>query len=152
VGNLLAFPHPVNETAARITAGGVLVLAALALGLQQRWLLVPLAYGFVARALTGPRLSPLARTAVVIGRRRPRYTAGPPKRFAQACGAVFSVTALACAFAGQTTAAWTLLGILIGFAALESMVGLCVGCKVFALGIRLGVVPETTCERCVSYL
>jgi hypothetical protein len=65
---------------------------------------------------------------------------------------VFSIAALACAFAGQTTAAWALLGILIGFAALESMLGLCVGCKVFALGIRLGVVPETTCERCVSYL
>jgi hypothetical protein len=148
--SFFAFPHPVNETATRITATGVFVLAALALGLQQRWLLVPLAYGFVARVVAGPRISPLARVAVALGRRRPRYTAGPPKRFAQACGAVFSCSALGLAFAGQATAAWALVGVLIVFASLEAFAGICVGCKVFALGMRLGVVPAETCERCAN--
>jgi hypothetical protein len=145
-----SFPNPVNETAARITATGVVLLSVLAVGLQERWLLVPLAYGFVARVLAGPRISPLARFAVAVGRRRPRYTPGPPKRFAQACGAVFSVGALALAFAGQETAAWALVGVLIACASLEAFANYCVGCKVFALGIRAGLVPEATCERCVS--
>ena len=144
------FPHPVNETATRITATGVVILSALTLGLEQRWLLVPLAYGFVARVVAGPRISPLARLAVALGRRRPRYTAGPPKRFAQACGAAFSLAALGFAFAGHETVAWGLVGVLLVFASLEAFAGFCVGCKVFALGMRAGLVPEATCERCAS--
>src|SRR5262249_33257420 len=57
---LLAFPNPVNETSARFVAGVVAVLAVLTVAFQQGWLLPVLAYGFVARALTGPTLSPLA--------------------------------------------------------------------------------------------
>jgi hypothetical protein len=148
--NFFVFPHPVNETATRITASGVVVLSALTLGLQQRWLLVPLAYGFVARVLAGPRISPLARIAVAIGRRRLHYTAGPPKRFAQACGAVLSLSALGCAFSGHETAAWILVAVLVVFASLEAFLGLCLGCKIFGLGMRAGLVPEATCERCVS--
>ena len=150
MSDFFRFPHPVNETATRITATGVVILSALTLVLQQRWLLVPLAYGFAARALAGPRLSPLARLAVALGRRRPRYTAGPPKRFAQACGAGFSLAALGFAFTGHETGAWILVGVLIAFASLEAFAGFCVGCKVFALGMRAGLVPEATCERCAS--
>ena len=51
MSNFFGFPHPVNETATRITATGVVVLCAATLALEQRWLLVPLAYGFVARRL-----------------------------------------------------------------------------------------------------
>src|SRR5207237_3564005 len=120
VSDFFRFPHPVNETATRITATGVVILSALTLGLQQRWLLVPLAYGFVARVLAGPRLSPLARVAVALGRRRPRYTAGPPKRFAQGCGAVFGVAALGFAFGGLEIVAWGLVGVLFVFASLEA--------------------------------
>ena len=54
-----SFPNPVNEKAARVVAGVVLatVIAILATGAY--WLLIPLAYGFWARVLTGPTLSPL---------------------------------------------------------------------------------------------
>ncbi len=148
--SFFSFPHPVNETATRITATGVVVLSALTLGLQERWLLVPLAYGFVARVLAGPRISPLARAAVAIGRRRSRYTAGPPKRFAQACGAAFSCAALGFAFAGLPTVAWIVVAVLLAFAALEAFLGLCVGCKVFALAMRLKLVPEETCACCAN--
>jgi Domain of unknown function (DUF4395) len=150
VGDLFSFPHPVNETATRITATGVVVLSVLTLGLQQRWLLVPLAYGFVARAAAGPRLSPLARVAVALGRRRPRYVAGPPKRFAQACGAALSLAAIVFAFTGHEVVAWGLIGVLLVFASLEAFAGICVGCTLFALGMRAGLVPEATCERCAS--
>jgi hypothetical protein len=33
-------------------------------------------------------------------------------------------------------------------ATLESVFALCIGCKVFARLMRLGVVPEEVCERC----
>ena len=76
---------------ARLVAGGVVVMALVALVGRQHWLLIPLAYGFVARVLTGPKLSPLGQlvTKGITPRLDvdPRYVPGPPKRFAQAIGA-----------------------------------------------------------------
>lgn len=57
--NLLSFPNPVNEKAARVVAGVVLLTALVILATGAYWLLIPLAYGFWARVLTGPTLSPL---------------------------------------------------------------------------------------------
>ena len=45
-------------------------------------------------------------------------------------------------------AAQVVLGMLIFAASLEAFVGLCLGCKIFAIGIRLGWVPEEVCEAC----
>ena len=53
-GRLLGFPDPVNEVSARLVATGVVAMAVPAAALDWRWLTVPLAYGFVARVLTGP--------------------------------------------------------------------------------------------------
>ena len=57
--SLLSFPHTINEKAARVVAGVVLAVSALTLATAWYWLLVPLAYGFLARVLTGPTLSPI---------------------------------------------------------------------------------------------
>jgi hypothetical protein len=115
---------------------------------------VPLAYGFWARVLTGPTLSPLGRLASgVIAPRLgpPKYVAGPPKRFAQGMGAAFTTSAAVLALGfGLTTAANVLVGLLVVAATLESVFALCLGCQVFALLMRLGVVPEETCERCAN--
>src|SRR5437588_12424810 len=94
---LFAFPNPVNEKAARVVAGTVLIAAIVILATGWYWLLIPLAYGFWARVLTGPTLSPLGWTAQNViaprlGARRP--VPGPPKRFAQGIGAVMSTIAL----------------------------------------------------------
>jgi hypothetical protein len=51
---LFSFPNPVNELSARLVAGGVVIMAVAAIVFGQFWLLIPLAYGFVARVLTGP--------------------------------------------------------------------------------------------------
>src|SRR5215472_7019742 len=116
--SLLSFPNPVNEVSARLVAGGVVALASAALALQQRWLLVPLAYGFLARVLTGPTLSPLGQLVTRgITPRLPiaaRPVPGPPKRFAQGVGLVFSTTALILAFSGHGLLAWIVVGMLIG--------------------------------------
>lgn len=154
---LLSFPNPVNETSARIVAGSVAVLAVLTVAFQQGWLLPVLAYGFVARTLTGPTLSPLGQVAtrVVTPRLRVshRYSPGPAKRFAQVIGAAFTLSATLLWFvAGEHVAALALVGVLAGFASLEAVFGLCVGCRAFYLGMRLGLVPAHVCEDCARVL
>jgi hypothetical protein len=155
IRSVFSFPNPVNEVAARLVAGGVVVLCAVAIALRQQWLLVPLAYGFWARMLTGPTLSPLGQlaTRVVVPRLRipARPVAGPPKRFAQAMGVAFSTTALVLWFGvGAHGAAWVVVGLVAGAALLESAFGLCLGCKVFTVLMRIGLVPETVCAACAD--
>jgi Domain of unknown function (DUF4395) len=75
------------------------VIVTLATGFY--WLLIPITYGFWARVLTGPTLSPLGWIAQNVigprlGERRP--VPGPPKRFAQGVGAFSSTLALVLAF------------------------------------------------------
>src|SRR5205085_12320450 len=111
------------------------------------------AYGFVARVLTGPTLSPLGQlvTRVVTPRLGvpPKPVSGPPKRFAQAMGATMSVTAAVLALGfGLRGAAYVILGLLVIAAVLESVFAYCLGCKIFALLMRAGIVPEEVCERC----
>ena len=153
MAELFSFPNPVNETSARTVAAVVAVLAVVAVAFQQGWLLPVLAYGFVARALTGPTLSPLGQVATrVVTPRLPvahRYAPGPAKRFAQTIGAVFTLTATVLWFGfGLHTAALVLVAVLAVFAALEAGFGLCVGCRAFFVGMRLGLVPAQICEEC----
>src|SRR5579859_7134615 len=150
---LFSFPNPVNEKAARVVAGVVLatVIATLLSGFY--WLLVPLTYGFWARVLTGPTLSPLAWVAmnVVAPRLGPKKPVpGPPKRFAQGMGAFMSTTALVLAFTVSHTAADVVLILFVPAAALESIFGYCLGCRAFALLMRAGLVPETVCAECAD--
>ena len=119
------------------------------------WVLAPLAYGFVARAAAGPAFSPLGRlaTQVVVPALpiEPRLVDGPPKRFAQGIGAVLSTIALVAHFAfGATTFAMVLVAAITVAATLESALGLCIGCRVFAVLIRAGVIPDTVCAACAD--
>jgi Domain of unknown function (DUF4395) len=156
VRGLLSFPNPVNETSARLVAGTVAVVAVLAIAFQQGWLIPPLAYGFVARALTGPKLSPLALIATrVVTPRLPfehRFSPGPAKRFAQSIGAAFTLSATGAYFVGYHLEAYALVAVIALFASLEAGFGLCVGCKAFFLGMRLGLVPPSVCEECAPYV
>jgi len=153
LASLFSFPDPVNEISARVVAGGVVVLSALTLALDSPLLRVALAYGFLARVLTGPTLSPLGQAATRLLTPRlglsPRPVPGPPKRFAQAIGLAFSAgsAVLALGF-GLTLAADIVLAALIVAATLESVFGLCLGCRAFALAMRAGLIPEAVCERC----
>jgi hypothetical protein len=152
LGRLFSFPDPVNEVSARLVAGGVLAMVLLTVSFDLRWATAVIAYGFVARVLTGPTLSPLGQFVTqVLTPRLPlaeRPVAGPPKRFAQALGTVFSVTALVLAILGQWGAAEIALLLLAVAAFLEAALGLCLGCKVFGILIRAGLVPEHVCARC----
>jgi len=152
---IFAFPDPVNEVSARAVAAGVVVLCLVAIATGQAWMTLIIAYGFLARVASGPTLSPLGQlvTRVVTPRLglAPRYVPGPPKRFAQGIGAGLSVTAaiLAVGF-GQQLAADVLLAAIVVAATLESALGFCLGCKIFAGLMRAGVIPERVCVACAT--
>lgn len=151
--SLFSFPNPVNEVSARLVATGVVLMASAIVLFDLQWLTIPLAFGFIARVLTGPKLSPLGQLVTrVITPRLPfeeKLVPGPPKRFAQGMGVAFSVTAAVLTFGFDAFGpAQVVLGLLIVAASLEAFVGLCLGCKIFAIGMRLGLVPEEICESC----
>jgi hypothetical protein len=151
---LFSFPNPVNEKAARVVAGVVLLMVLVTLLTSWYWLTIPLAYGFWARVLTGPTLSPLgwvAQNVVAprLGERKP--VPGPPKRFAQGVGAAMATAALILGLILdlQTAADVVLLGFVLA-AGLESLAGFCLGCKAFALLTRLGLIPNVVCAACAD--
>ncbi len=150
--SLFRFPNPVNEVSARLVAGGVVLMTLAYLATGWTWLLAVIAYGFLARVLTGPTLSPLGQlvTRVVTPRLRvdEKLVPGPPKRFAQGIGAALSVSALVGALAGATGLAMVLVAMITGAAFLESVFAFCLGCKIFAVLMRTGVIPDSVCEDC----
>jgi hypothetical protein len=153
MAQLFSFPNPVNEVSARLVAGGVVVLGVVTLVFDQPWLLLVLAYGFVARVATGPTLSPLGTLATRVLTPRlpfaPKYVAGPPKRFAQGIGATLSAGAVIAYYGfASLGVAYGLVGLILVAATLESVFAICLGCKVFAVLIRRGLIPEEICERC----
>lgn len=149
---LFTFPNPVNEHAARVVAAGVAILALATVVTGWLWLLPVLALGFAARTANGPRFSLLGRLATqVIGPRLgpAKLVPGPPKRFAQAIGLTLTGVATVAAYAlGSTAVALGLVAVLLVFACLESIFGLCAGCWLFGLLMRAGVIPEDVCEQC----
>lgn len=151
---LFSFPDPVNETSSRVVAGGVVLLCLAAVASRFLPLYILIAAGFWARTLTGPTLSPLGQlaTRVITPRLKinHKYCPGPPKRFAQGIGALMSTGALALALNGNMGLACAVLSLLAVFAALEAALGFCLGCKIFNLLIKAGLVPQSVCERCAN--
>lgn len=135
VKQLFRFPNPVNETAARVVATGVTVTGLAFLVTGWGWLLAVLVYGFAARVLTGPTLSPLGQIATRVITPRltvaDRFVPGPPKRFAQAIGLGFSAAAGLAWLGGAPIVAYVLIAGLVVAATLESVLALCLGCIIF---------------------
>ena len=155
--SLFRFPNPVNESSARLVASGVVLQCVLFLATRQWWLLIPLAYGFVARVLSGPTLSPLGQFVTRFATERvvahgilaeQRMVAGPPKRFAQGIGATLSVGAVISYSLGGHIVAFVLVALITVAASLEAFLGLCLGCTIFGRLMRRGWVPADICESC----
>jgi hypothetical protein len=128
-------------------------MALVAIGFDQRWLVVVIAYGFLARVLTGPTISPLGTLVTKVVTPRLPFAAkdvpGPPKRFAQGIGATLSLAAVVAMFGfDQIGLAYVFVGMIAIAATLESVFALCLGCMLFAVLMRLGIIPETVCESC----
>ncbi len=155
------FPAVVDEVTVRLIAAVVLGIGVIALAAQQWWLYAVLAVDFTLRAAIGPQVSPIAlgvqrwlRPSVALPK---RPTAGAPKRFAATIGAVMTVAAtalwalsLATGSAAALTAVVVIAAVMVLFPALEAVFGLCVGCRLFAGLMRLGLVPEEICLDCAD--
>jgi hypothetical protein len=152
MAKIFGFPNPVNETSARLVATGAVLMSVLFVVTGNPYILIPLTYGFVARVLMGPRISPLGRiaTQLITPRisRPHKMVAGPPKRFAQGIGAVFSLTGSILWLADFQLASRIVVGMLAAAASLEAFVGFCLGCAIFARLMRWGLIPESVCEDC----
>lgn len=149
----LRFPATVNEKAARIVASGVVAQALLFLAFRWSFLLVTVAFGFLARVVAGPTFSPLARVAVHVVAPRlgePKTVAGSPKRFAQGIGLFVSSVATVAWFGGAPSVAVAAMAMLIVAASLEAGLGFCLGCWIYGHLVRLGVLPESSCVECAD--
>ena len=160
MSGMFSFPNPVNEYAARSVATMVVILAVATLFFNSIWLASFLAYGFIARVLTGPTLSPMGQlaTRIIVPRmlKKTKFVPGPPKRFAQFIGLLFSISIFVCILMFQSNQSETiliysriLLGVLISFAFLEAFVPFCAGCFVFGYLMKWGIIPDSVCEACV---
>jgi hypothetical protein len=121
---LFSFPNPVNETSARLVASGAFAQAVLFLTVRQWWVLVPRVGG------------------------EQRFVAGPPKRFAQGVGLVFSSVGLIAWVSGAHTLGAVMIAGLAVAASLEAFAGFCLGCVRFSWLIRAGVIPQSVCREC----
>jgi hypothetical protein len=148
------FPSIVDDVTVRLIAGVVLVAAVLALTAQQWWIFALLAVDFTVRASWGPSASPVARLVQHLVRPRvsaaPRYTAGPPKRFAAAVGAIMTAAATALWVVGVTPGVVAIGAVMVVFPALEALLGICVGCIVFGWLMRAGLIPDEICVECAD--
>jgi hypothetical protein len=148
----LVFPNPINEKATRVVAGGVALLTILIVLTGWQWLIAVLALGFLARVLTGSRLSVLGQLATRLVAPRlgsPVWVPGPPKRFAQGVGLVLTTLAAAASLTfSARMPAIGLLSVVLVFALMESVVGFCACCWLFGLLMARGLIPRETCEVC----
>ena len=151
--NLFEFPNPVNEYAARLVASMVVVLTLAFQITGNEFVLVFIAYGFIARTATGPTLSPVGLIAtkglVPLLGNPTKLVPGPPKRFAQLIGLLLTSSALISYFAFDSiTVTRYLIGTVGFFASLEGFLGFCAGCYVFGWLMRFGLIPQSICESC----
>lgn len=157
------FPSVVDEITVRLIAAVVLGIGVIALATQQWWLYAVLAVDFGLRSVAGPRWSPVARLVQrwvrPAVRRAPVRVPGAPKRFAAGIGAVLTSAATllwlvdvvtGSAVPGLLVAVVSIGVVMVLFPALEAVLGLCVGCKLFGALMRLGLVPETVCLECAD--
>jgi len=149
---IFSFPDTVNEYAARTVAACIVILATCYLLSENIFILIFMAYGFAARIIAGPSLSPLALLAtkvIVPMLGTPTLVCpGPPKRFAQMIGLIVTSTALIGVFTGNTLWTSICLGLLLIFASLEVLIGFCAGCWLFRKMMGWGLIPQEVCEKC----
>jgi hypothetical protein len=153
-------PFPVvNERAVRATAGIVLALAAMAISfaifdrnlLPVKIVSVIIAVDFALRQIAG--LTPLSPIGMIgtflVNNQRPEWVGTTQKRFAWALGFMMALFIAVLANFGVLTWLVPILGIMfISLLWLESVVGLCVGCKIYSFLIKANLVHPADAPAC----
>jgi len=91
---------------------------------------------FLLRTFNFTNYSPLAWLGGVVVKQtglKPKPVDRAPKRFAAFVGIVFLAAILAATLTGHALTAKIIAGVLVVFAALESLLGFCAGCYVYTL-------------------
>ena len=150
--SIFSFPETINEYAARTVAGFIAIMALAYLQSHNIYLLAFMIYGFLARVVAGPSLSPIALlvTKIIIPQMGNPYAEcpGPPKRFAQLVGLIFTSSSFYFIINGELIAGYLLIGVLALFASLESIMGFCAGCWFFKQMMKWGWIPQKVCKKC----
>ena len=158
IKNFFSFPEMINDVSARLVAFFVIIICSLLLisTINNQdfalYISIFLLYGFVARVTSGPKVSPIAIlvTKIIVPRLsfQEKLLPGPPKRFAQFIGMIFSVSIVTFIIFDLEILTMIFTSILIFFASLEAFLGFCFGCKVFKFLIAKNLLPKDICERC----
>ena len=128
----------------------VALLIGFSLGLE--WVAPVFALVLFLGAAFGPKYGPILRLFQQFIRPRlapPSELEDPrPPRFAAAVGVVFLAVATVCFGTGLTTVGWVLALMVAALAALAAVSGICVGCEMYVLFVRLrGGVRVVTIDR-----
>lgn len=124
----------VNENVVRIVALMVALIAICCISFSNYWAILVLTLDFALRAFTTGKFSLLKMVAIKISKAfnvQPKMTDLAPKKFAATMGFVFCMLITATFIFNFFTAALILTSIMIIFALLESLLGICVGCYVY---------------------
>lgn len=147
-------PYPVlNERDARSTAGIMLILGIFAfiqafIYRRFEWInifVILFFVEFLIRILINPLFAPLyAVGSLLVSNQRPEWVGAAQKRFAWLLGAFMAFTMIILIFVfsirGPINAIICLICLTLMW--LESSLGLCVGCKIYAGLIKLGVIKQ----------
>ena len=145
-------PAPIDPRGPRVNQA-VLAIALLLGFLTQQWLVVPVfAVVLFLGAAFGPKWGPVLRFYVEVLKPRlkpPHELEDPrPPRFAATIGVVFLAASTLSFILGANTLGWTLALIVAALAAAAATTGICVGCEMYVLLVRLsGGVRVVTIER-----
>ncbi len=147
---LFWFPNVVNNHVIRVVGFQVCCLSVVCAVFREEewahWLTVFVLLDFCLRLIAGASASPLGMIATFLTSPfRPLFRPGPPKQFASLCGVMFSGLGTLFYFWDFEHHEWVGMAFMAGLAGasgLEWMFDFCLGCKFYAIGIYLGLIPD----------
>jgi glutaredoxin 3 len=147
---LFWFPNTVNNLVIRVVGFQVCTASVIsAVFLNEMWaryLAVGVLVDFCLRFVAGSAASPMGMIATLITAPfRPQFRPGPPKQFASFCGIMFSGLGTLfyfVEFRGHQYVGCAFMAGLAGASGLEWTIDFCLGCKFFAIGIYMNLIPD----------
>jgi glutaredoxin 3 len=147
---LFWFPNTVNNYVIRVVGFQVCTASVLScVFLNEMWaryLAAGVLVDFCLRFVAGSSASPFGMIATLVTSPfRPQFRPGPPKQFASLCGIMFSGLGTLfyfVEFRGHQYVGCAFMAGLAGASGLEWAIDFCLGCKFFAIGIYMGLLPD----------
>jgi hypothetical protein len=145
-------PAPIDPRGPRTNQAVLSVALVVGFLLRLEWVAPLFAFVLALGAVFGPNYGPVLRfyQAVIKPRLAPPTELEDPRppRFAAVIGVMFLISASSMFALGFATVGWTLALVVAALAALAAISGICVGCEMYVLLIRLrGGVRIVTIDR-----